>query len=38
MGSLYKKYKMENVRGKKFIVAQFLDYKIVDSKNVINLV
>lgn len=34
--SLGKKYKNEDDRTKKFIVSKFLDYKIVDSKTMIN--
>lgn len=33
---LDRKYKTEDVKVKKFIVVQFLDYKMVDSKIVIN--
>ncbi|GJU03186.1 phloem protein 2-like protein [Tanacetum coccineum] len=33
--ALERKYKNEDVGTKKFVVAQFLDYKMVDSKNVI---
>ncbi|GJT35253.1 hypothetical protein Tco_0658966 [Tanacetum coccineum] len=32
--SLERKYKTEDVGTKKFVVARFLDYKMVDSKNV----
>lgn len=32
--SLHKKYKTENVGIKKFVVSRFLDYMMVDSKNV----
>ncbi|GJT33759.1 hypothetical protein Tco_0924178 [Tanacetum coccineum] len=36
--SLERKYKTEDAGTKKFMVAQFLDYKMVDSKNVISQV
>ncbi|XP_076936451.1 uncharacterized protein LOC143603559 [Bidens hawaiensis] len=36
--SLEKKYKTEDAGAKKFVVARFLDYKMVDSKTVINQV
>ena len=36
--SLDKKYKMKDVGSKKFVVSKFLEYKIVDSKSVINQV
>ncbi|GJW16561.1 hypothetical protein Tco_0023997 [Tanacetum coccineum] len=36
--SLERKYKTEDAGTKKFVVAQFLDYKMVDSKNVISQV
>ncbi|XP_076888618.1 uncharacterized protein LOC143539088 [Bidens hawaiensis] len=36
--SLEKKYKTEDAGTKKFVVARFLDYKMVDSKTVINQV
>ena len=36
--SLDRKYKTENIRAKKFIVGHFLDYKMVDSKNVVSQV
>lgn len=36
--SLEKKYKIEDVGSKKFVVCRFLDYKMVDSKTVINQV
>ncbi|GJU66239.1 hypothetical protein Tco_1252498 [Tanacetum coccineum] len=36
--SLERKYKTEDAGTKKFVVAQFLDYKMVDSKNEINQV
>ena len=34
--SLDQKYKTENARMKKFIIGRFLDYKMVDSKIVID--
>ena len=34
MGALEKKYKTENACLKKFVIAKFLSYKMVDSKNV----
>ena len=34
--SLDRKYRTEDVGSKKFIVGWFLDYKIVDSKTIIN--
>ncbi|GKC01282.1 hypothetical protein Tco_0987418 [Tanacetum coccineum] len=34
--SLERKYKTEDVGTKKFVVAQFLDYKMIDSKKVIS--
>ena len=34
--SLYLKYKTEDVKAKKFVVGQFLDYKMVDSKTVVS--
>lgn len=34
--SLDRKYKMEDAGVKKFIVGWFLNYKIVDSKTIIN--
>nr|GEY39851.1 uncharacterized protein [Tanacetum cinerariifolium] len=36
--SLKRKYKIEDAGTKKFVVARFLDYKMVDSKNVISQV
>ena len=36
--SLEKKYKTEDAGTKKFVVGKFLDFKMVDSKNVINQV
>ncbi|GJV00917.1 hypothetical protein Tco_1330187 [Tanacetum coccineum] len=36
--SLERKYKTEDAGTKKFVVARFLDYKMVDSKNVISQV
>ncbi|GKE97818.1 pol polyprotein, partial [Tanacetum coccineum] len=36
--SLERKYKTEDAGTKKFVVACFLDYKIIDSKNVISRV
>ncbi|GKA06881.1 retrovirus-related pol polyprotein from transposon TNT 1-94 [Tanacetum coccineum] len=36
--SLERKYKTEDAGTKKFVVARFLDYKIVDSKNMISQV
>ncbi|GJR75334.1 hypothetical protein Tco_0087699 [Tanacetum coccineum] len=36
--SLERKYKTEDTSTKKFVVARFLDYKMVDSKNVITQV
>ncbi|XXG88059.1 hypothetical protein AAC387_Pa12g0324 [Persea americana] len=36
--SLDKKYKTEDAKIKKFVVGRFLDYKMVDSKAVINQV
>ena len=36
--SLDKKYKTEDVGMKKFVVGRFLDYKMTDSKKVINQV
>ena len=36
--SLDRKYETEDVRAKKFIVGQFLDFKMVDSKIVVNQV
>ncbi|KAK3014734.1 hypothetical protein RJ639_008503 [Escallonia herrerae] len=36
--SLKKKYKIEDAGSKKFIVDKFLDFKMMDSKNVINQV
>ncbi|GKG47073.1 hypothetical protein Tco_0504270, partial [Tanacetum coccineum] len=36
--SLERKYKTKNAGTKKFVVAHFLDYKMVDSKNVITYV
>ena len=33
--SLDRKYKMEDAEMKKFVVGRFLDYKMVDSKNII---
>nr|GEV49734.1 uncharacterized protein [Tanacetum cinerariifolium] len=36
--SLERKYKTEDASTKKFVVARFLDYKMVDSKNVISQV
>ena len=36
--SLYKKYKIEDVGTKKFVVVQFLDYKMVDSKTMVSQV
>ncbi|GKG43156.1 hypothetical protein Tco_0479840, partial [Tanacetum coccineum] len=33
--SLERKYKTEDAGTKNFVVARFLDYKMVDSKNVI---
>ncbi|GJZ36969.1 hypothetical protein Tco_0583160 [Tanacetum coccineum] len=36
--SLERKYKIEDAGTKKFLVAHFLDYKMVDSKNVISQV
>lgn len=38
MDSLEKKYKIEDVRTKKFIVVKFLDYEMVYSKMVISQV
>lgn len=35
---LDQKYEMEDIGAKKFIIGWFLDYKIVDSKMVINQV
>ena len=29
---LFRKYKTEDARGKKFVVGRFLDYKMMDSK------
>ena len=34
--SLDRKYKSEDAGSKKFVVGRFLDYKMVDSKSVIN--
>ena len=36
--SLDRKYKTEDARAKKFIMGQFLDFKMVDSKTVFNQV
>ncbi|WMV33700.1 hypothetical protein MTR67_027085 [Solanum verrucosum] len=36
--ALEKKYKTEDARMKKFIVAKFLDYKMIDSKTVVTQV
>ncbi|XXG43378.1 hypothetical protein AAC387_Pa01g3429 [Persea americana] len=36
--SLDKKYKTEDARMKKFVVSRFLDYKMIDSKAIINQV
>ena len=36
--SLDWKYKTKDVEAKKFVVGRFLDYKIVDSKTVVNQV
>ena len=36
--SLDRKYKIENVVAKKFVVGRFLDYKMVDSKTVVSQV
>ena len=36
--SLEQKYKIEDSRPKKFVVGQFFDYKMVDSKTVANQV
>ena len=36
--SLNKKYKTEDANTKKFVVGQFLDYKMVDSKTVVSQV
>ena len=36
--SLDQKYKTEDVEAKKFVVGRFLDYKMVDSKTVVNQV
>ena len=36
--SLDLKYKIEDAEAKKFVVDQFLDYKIIDSKTVVNQV
>ncbi|GJR65412.1 hypothetical protein Tco_0011477 [Tanacetum coccineum] len=36
--SLERKYKIEDASTKKFVIAYFLDYKMVDSKNVITQV
>nr|GEV44348.1 chlorophyll a-b binding protein 3C, chloroplastic [Tanacetum cinerariifolium] len=36
--SLERKYKIEDAGTKKFVVARFMDYKMVDSKNVISQV
>lgn len=36
--SLEKKYKTEDTRSKKFVVGKFLDFKMVDSKPVVNQV
>ena len=36
--SLERKYKTEDAGTKKFVVARFLDYKMVDSKTVISQV
>ena len=36
--SLDKKYKTEDAGNKKFVVGQFLDYKMVDSKTVVSQV
>ena len=33
--ALEKNYKTEDVKMKKFIVAKFLDYKMIDSKTVV---
>ena len=36
--SLDRKYKTKNVKAKKFVVGRFLDYKMVDSKTMVNQV
>ena len=36
--SLDRKYKIEDARAKKFVLGRFLDYKMADSKIVVNLV
>ena len=36
--SLDRKYKTEDARAKKFVVGHFLDYKMIDSKTVVNQV
>ena len=36
--SLDRKYKTEDARAKKFVVNHFLDYKIIDSKTMVNQV
>lgn len=38
MGTLNRKYEMEDARAKKFIVSQFLDYKKIDFKIMIGQV
>ncbi|PHU28177.1 Plant UBX domain-containing protein 7 [Capsicum chinense] len=37
-GTLERKYKMEDARIKKFLVARFLDFKMIDSKSVVSQV
>ena len=36
--SLDRKYKIEDARAKKFVLGRFLDYKMADSKIVVNQV